>query len=164
MLFVINRKLQRFLSQSLAVLCGLPSIPIINGDTAAVSGPGSRGGEGRMAIIRRFEEREGFNLICMSPLAAGVGLTIAGANHVIHVERHWNPAREAQATDRVHRIGARKDVHVWLPLAAHPKRRSFDDNLAALLRRKTDLRDAVMVEGDLRQEDFDMDAMFGADA
>ena len=99
-IFAINKGLQRFLSYALGRLYGL-SISIVNGDTRSVSTHSGRGAASRMELIRRFEAQEGFSIICMSPLAAGVGLTVVGANNVIHLERHWNPAKEAQATDRV---------------------------------------------------------------
>lgn len=41
-----------------------------------------------MQIIERFEAQPGFEIIVMSPLAAGVGLTVVGANNVVHLERH----------------------------------------------------------------------------
>ena len=46
-------------------------------------------------------------------LAAGHGINLTAANHVIHADRWWNPAIEAQATDRVHRIGQDKSVFVY---------------------------------------------------
>ena len=82
----------------------------------------------------------------MSPLAAGVGLTVTGANHVIHFSRHWNPSKEDQATDRAYRIGQTKPVYVYYLIARHPDERvsSFDDNLARLLFAKRGMRGAVL--------------------
>lgn len=114
---------------------------IINGDTAATS---NRQGSSRRQQIAEFEAVPGFNVIIMSPVAAGVGLTVVGANHVIHLERHWNPAKEAQATDRVYRIGQTRDVHVYLPAAVHPEFATFDVLLDRVLGSKTRLKDAVM--------------------
>jgi SNF2 family DNA or RNA helicase len=48
----------------------------------------------------------------LSLKAGGTGLNLTAANHVIHVDRWWNPAVEDQATDRAFRIGQRKDVQV----------------------------------------------------
>lgn len=79
----------------------------------------------------------------MSPVAAVVGFTVVGANNVIHLECHWNPAKEAQATDRVYRIGHTRDVNVYL----HPGQRSFDLQLNKLLGNKADLSDAVVAAG-----------------
>lgn len=82
-----------------------------------------------------------FDVMLLSPKAAGVGLTLTAANHVIHLSRWWNPAVEDQCTDRVYRIGQRRDVHVHLPIAVHPSYgdRSFDLNLHRLLERKRTL-------------------------
>ncbi|RPF29022.1 helicase-like protein [Georgenia muralis] len=140
-IFVVNKKVQQHLALWLHQRYGLP-VRVVNGDTAAVS---KGGGETRRRIIQDFEAEPGFNLIIMSPLAVGVGLTIVGANHAIHLERHWNPAKEAQATDRIYRIGQTRPVHVYLPIALHPHHDSFDLNLDRLLRQKTTLKDAVVV-------------------
>ena len=139
--FVINKKFQVRLTTWLRERYGLV-VDIVNGETKAISSTGS---ETRKGMIRKFEAKEGFNVIIMSPLAVGTGLTVVGANHAIHLERHWNPAKEAQATDRIYRIGQNKPVHVYLPLARHPDRTSFDENLNQLLRGKTTLKDALMV-------------------
>src|SRR5690606_1157161 len=48
----------------------------------------------------------------LSLKAGGTGLTLTAANHVIHVDRWWNPAVEDQATDRAFRIGQTRNVQV----------------------------------------------------
>jgi SNF2 family DNA or RNA helicase len=61
------------------------------------------------------EEFQGLNepaVFLLSLKAGGTGLNLTAANHVIHVDRWWNPAVEDQATDRAFRIGQRKDVQV----------------------------------------------------
>lgn len=113
-LFLVTKQMQRLLKFWLDQIYGL-NIHIINGDTAAVQG--KKEILTRKGMIEDFEAVQGFNIIIMSPVAAGVGLTVVGANHVIHVERHWNPAKEAQATDRVYRIGQTRDVYVHLPVS-----------------------------------------------
>ncbi len=118
------------------------SVETINGDTKAVAM--KKDSETRKAIIDRFQQQDGFGVIVMSPVAAGVGLTVVGANNVIHLERHWNPAKEAQATDRVYRIGQKREVNVYMPMALHPGLRSFDLQLNSLLANKVDLSDAVV--------------------
>lgn len=141
-IFVINKKLQAFLSLALAKIYSLPPISVINGDAKAVAKRATS--PTRQSMIRAFEDRDGFNVIIMSPIAAGVGLTVVGANNVIHLERHWNPAKEAQATDRVYRIGQNRKVNVFIPLIHHPEYQSFDVNLHQLLSRKGRLKDAVV--------------------
>ncbi|TGU92120.1 DEAD/DEAH box helicase, partial [Mesorhizobium sp. M00.F.Ca.ET.186.01.1.1] len=52
-------------------------------------------------------------IFILSLRAGGTGLNLTEANHVIHVDRWWNPAVENQATDRAHRIGQRRNVQVY---------------------------------------------------
>ena len=142
-IFVINRNLQALLKAALGKIFER-QISIINGETKAIAS--KRSEQTRKSLIAEFEREAGFNMIIMSPLAAGTGLTIVGANNVIHLERHWNPAKEAQATDRVYRIGQRKNVNVYVPVLHHPASGviSFDLNLDRLLSIKTALKDAVV--------------------
>lgn len=67
-------------------------------------------------------------LLCFA-IAAGTGLNVTGANHVIHYSRHWNPAKEGQATDRAYRIGQTKDVYVYYPMAVSPNFQALDITL-----------------------------------
>lgn len=113
---------------------------IINGDTPSISQKRNNPDKkSRQASIDEFQSIEDFNAIIMSPIAAGMGLNVTGANHVIHYSRHWNPAKENQATDRAYRIGQTKDVYVYYPMAISPKFRTFDEHLDELLHRKTSL-------------------------
>jgi hypothetical protein len=96
----------------------------------------------RQQKLDKFGSKPGFNVIILSPFVAGIGLTITEANHVIHYGRWWNPAIEAQATDRVYRMGQTKDVCVYLPILKDREARissSFDERLHALLERKSRL-------------------------
>lgn len=127
-------------------------VDIVNGDTKAVSS--REGDETRKVIIDSFQTSDGFGALVMSPIAAGVGLTIVGANNVVHLERHWNPAKEAQATDRVYRIGQTRTVNVYLPMALHPVGSSFDEQLDLLLSKKLDLSEAVVAVADISAEEL----------
>ena len=60
-------------------------------------------------------------VLILSPDVAGIGLTLVEANHVFHYGRSWNPAKEAQATDRAFRIGQERDVHVYRSSLPIPK-------------------------------------------
>ncbi|GGZ99554.1 ATP-dependent helicase [Ignatzschineria ureiclastica] len=150
-IFCITKSYQLFLKQWLEAISGL-NIAIINGDTKAVSSGANT--ETRKSLIKAFEAVNGFNIIIMSPVAAGTGLTVVGANHVIHLERHWNPAKEAQATDRVYRIGQEKPVSVYLPTLTHPDKISFDEHLDGLLQRKMLIKDAVVVPEVVTETEF----------
>lgn len=59
--------------------------------------------EDRQALVDRFSEHDGFGFLALNPKAAGVGLNITAANHVIHYNPEWNPAVEDQASARAHR-------------------------------------------------------------
>ena len=141
-IFCINKQLQQFLSLALGRLYSLGVLPVINGDTKTVDKRNAE--KTRKGMIASFEAKQGFNIIVMSPIAAGVGLTVVGANHAVHLERHWNPAKEAQASDRIYRIGQKKDAHIYIPILHHPESDSFDVNLHKLLSKKTLLKDAVV--------------------
>ncbi|HVK24596.1 MAG TPA: DEAD/DEAH box helicase, partial [Actinokineospora sp.] len=66
----------------------------------------------RDAMVERFQAGDGPSIFLLSLKAGGTGLTLTAANHVIHLDRWWNPAVEDQATDRAFRIGQRRDVQV----------------------------------------------------
>ena len=65
----------------------------------------------RDALVARFQAGDAAAppLFVLSLKAGGTGLTLTAANHVVHVDRWWNPAVEDQATDRAFRIGQRRD-------------------------------------------------------
>jgi hypothetical protein len=66
----------------------------------------------RDAMVERFQTGRGPGVLLLSLKAGGTGLNLTAANHVVHVDRWWNPATEAQATDRAFRIGQGRDVQV----------------------------------------------------
>lgn len=112
---------------------------VINGDS-----------QGRQAYIDKFSATEGFDVIILSTLAAGAGLNVTAANHVFHFTRAWNPAKEAQATDRAYRIGATKDVFVYCPTVVVPDFKTFEVRLDELLKRKAALAGATLDDGGLQ--------------
>ncbi|MGJ4896682.1 MULTISPECIES: DEAD/DEAH box helicase [unclassified Bradyrhizobium] len=134
LVFIEDIAMQEVVSKGAARLFDLERRPaIINGGTP---------GEKRLAIVDAFElSRDGFGLLVLSPKAAGVGLNIVSANHVIHLSRWWNPAVEDQCNDRVYRIGQTKAVTIHLPMAVHPDfpGGSFDEALDRLIEKKRQL-------------------------
>jgi SNF2 family DNA or RNA helicase len=66
----------------------------------------------RQDLIERFNSSEGSGVLICNPVVAGAGLNITGANHVIHYNLEWNPAKEDQATFRVYRNGQTKHTFV----------------------------------------------------
>lgn len=133
LVFVEHRRMQHRFVELARARFGLPRVDLINGDT-----PISQ----RQAIVNRFQRHldgEGqFDLLVLGPKAAGTGLTLTAATHVIHLSRWWNPAVEEQCNDRVHRIGQTRPVTIHVPMAIHPGYRegSFDCLLHGLMHRK----------------------------
>lgn len=151
-IFADRRETQRMLQLVVLDKFGL-SPSIVNGDTPTTKKTEGKARLSRQQTIDRYQEKPGFNVIVMSPLAAGVGLNVTEANHVIHFTRHWNPAKEEQATDRAYRIGQQKDVHVYYPMAIFPdemqdefgkRQMSFDEVLDLLLDRKKSLATSTL--------------------
>jgi SNF2 family DNA or RNA helicase len=66
----------------------------------------------RDEMVARFQSDTGPPIFLLSLKAGGTGLNLTAANHVIHVDRWWNPAVENQATDRAFRIGQKRNVQV----------------------------------------------------
>jgi SNF2 family DNA or RNA helicase len=97
----------------------------------------------RQELVDRFNRREAKVALC-SLRAAGQGITLTAANHVIHADRWWNPAVEDQATDRVHRIGQDKTVYVYHFLTQG----TLEETIDALLEQKRDLADRVVAAAD----------------
>ncbi|WP_435768963.1 DEAD/DEAH box helicase, partial [Nocardioides sp. SYSU DS0651] len=97
----------------------------------------------REAMVRRFQAGE-VPVFLLSLKAGGTGLNLTRADHVIHVDRWWNPAVEEQATDRAYRIGQDKPVQVHRMVT----RGTIEERVAQLLDRKRQLADAVLARGD----------------
>ncbi|MFB7590171.1 SNF2-related protein [Streptomyces sp. NPDC056169] len=96
----------------------------------------------REAMVARFQDGE-VPVFLLSLKAAGTGLNLTRAEHVVHYDRWWNPAVEAQATDRAYRIGQDRPVQVHRLIAEG----TVEDRIAAMLDRKRELADAVLGTG-----------------
>jgi SNF2 family DNA or RNA helicase len=94
----------------------------------------------RGRLIRRFNSGQHEPVLLASLLAGGVGIDLTGASVVIHYDRWWNPARENQATDRVHRIGQRRFVQVFKLVT----RDTVEERIDRIIRSKLDLMDQVV--------------------
>ncbi|MDE0019288.1 MAG: SNF2-related protein, partial [Candidatus Poribacteria bacterium] len=143
-LFAERRKTQHLLAHVVREQFDLKDVCIVNGDTPGSTQRVNSMKMSRQQSVDRFQNASGFNTIIMSPLSAGVGLNITEANHVIHYSRWWNPAKEDQASDRVYRIGQKRPVHIYLPMATHPQFQTFDVILHELLERKRQLSQGTL--------------------
>ena len=157
LVFIEHIKMQHRFVELVKREFGLSRVDLINGST-----PIPR----RQEIVNRFQQHlkrdEGFDLLVLGPKAAGTGLTLTAATHVIHLSRWWNPAVEEQCNDRVHRIGQTKSVTVHVPMAIHPgyQHNSFDCLLHSLMTRKRRLASsALWPMGDTQEDASRLQAM-----
>ncbi|WP_405583358.1 SNF2-related protein [Streptomyces sp. NBC_01190] len=104
---------------------------------------------GGTAVKRREEMVDAFQsgerrVFLLSLKAAGTGLNLTRAGHVIHYDRWWNPAVEDQATDRAYRIGQTQPVQVHKLIAEG----TVEEKVADMLRQKRELADSVLGAGE----------------
>ncbi len=112
----------------------------------------------RAGPIRRFQAGA-VPLFLISLKAGGVGLNLTAADTVIHYDPWWNPAVEAQATDRAHRIGQDKPVFVYKLICTG----TVEEKIQALQQRKAGLARAVLEGGTrtgFRFDQNDIEALF----
>jgi hypothetical protein len=98
----------------------------------------------RDEMVRRFQAPGGPSLFLLSLKAGGTGLTLTAANHVLHLDRWWNPAVEDQATDRAFRIGQKRTVQVRKFVCAG----TLEERIDQLIARKRELADLVVADGE----------------
>jgi non-specific serine/threonine protein kinase len=100
----------------------------------------------RDALVTRFQEGgpAAPPLFVLSLKAGGTGLTLTAANHVVHVDRWWNPAVEDQATDRAFRIGQRRSVQVRKFVCAG----TVEEKIATMIRDKRGLAAKIVGSGE----------------
>lgn len=97
----------------------------------------------RERMVDRFQSGE-TPILVLSLKAAGTGLNLTRAGHVIHFDRWWNPAVEEQATDRAYRIGQTQPVQVHRLITEG----TVEDRIAEMLEAKRALADAILGSGE----------------
>ncbi|TDQ46327.1 DEAD/DEAH box helicase [Actinorugispora endophytica] len=97
----------------------------------------------REEMVRAFQDGR-CPVFLLSLKAAGTGLNLTRADHVVHYDRWWNPAVEEQATDRAYRIGQTRPVQVHRMIAEG----TVEDRVADMLAAKRELADAVLGSGE----------------
>ena len=103
----------------------------------------------RFPRILEFQAFSGFATLVCNTRAAGEGLNIVAANHIIHFDRQWNPAKEAQATARSHRIGQHNTVFVHKLVYQGTIEEVIDDRLML----KAHLAEATLTPAVLEEDD-----------
>ncbi|RRR69629.1 DEAD/DEAH box helicase, partial [Streptomyces sp. RP5T] len=97
----------------------------------------------RERMVDRFQSGA-IPVLVLSLKAAGTGLNLTRAGHVIHFDRWWNPAVEEQATDRAYRIGQTQPVQVHRLITEG----TVEDRIAEMLEAKRALADAILGSGE----------------
>lgn len=92
--------------------------------------------------MERFQSGD-VPVLILSLKAAGTGLNLTRADHVVHFDRWWNPAVEDQATDRAYRIGQHRPVVVHRFVTAG----TIEERIAGMLDSKRALADSVLLRG-----------------
>ncbi len=89
----------------------------------------------RLDIVKDFNDNPNIPVFLVSLKAGGTGLNLVGADTVIHYDMWWNPAVEAQATDRVHRIGQKNSVSSYKLITLN----TIEEKIVEMQRRKKGL-------------------------
>ncbi|MER7841695.1 DEAD/DEAH box helicase [Streptomyces sp. NPDC096040] len=97
----------------------------------------------RERMVDRFQSGA-TPVLVLSLKAAGTGLNLTRAGHVVHFDRWWNPAVEEQATDRAYRIGQTQPVQVHRLVTEG----TVEDRIAEMLEAKRALADAILGSGE----------------
>jgi SNF2 family DNA or RNA helicase len=98
----------------------------------------------RDELVERFQNDDEPMLFLLSLKAAGTGLNLTAANHVVHFDRWWNPAVEDQATDRAFRIGQSRNVQVRKFICTG----TLEEKIDAMIERKKTLASTVVGSGE----------------
>ena len=105
----------------------------------------------RNEMVRKFQEDPEVKVLILSLKAAGTGLNLTAASQVIHYDLWWNPAIEAQATDRAFRIGQTKNVQVHRFIT----KGTFEEKIDALLEAKKAVAQMTVNAGETWLADMD---------
>jgi uncharacterized Zn finger protein/ERCC4-related helicase len=98
----------------------------------------------RQAMVDRFQNNRADKIFLLSLKAAGTGLNLTAASHVIHYDLWWNPAVENQATDRAYRIGQKKNVMVHRIITKN----TFEERIDEMIQKKKHLADMTVATGE----------------
>ena len=98
----------------------------------------------RDEMVEDFQTNQATKVLILSLKAGGTGLNLTAANNVIHYDLWWNPAVEAQATDRAYRIGQHKNVMVHRFITE----KTFEEKIDKLLQSKKDLANLTVTSGE----------------
>jgi SNF2 family DNA or RNA helicase len=134
LVFTQYRAMGDLLAGHLTATLGAGTVPFLHGGLSA---------DRRADLVRAFQEDDDAPpVLVLSLRAAGFGLNLTRAAHVMHFDRWWNPAVEDQATDRAHRIGQRRSLTVYTLVSAG----TIEDHIERMHAGKRGL--AAVISGD----------------
>ncbi|BDD11900.1 helicase (plasmid) [Fulvitalea axinellae] len=109
----------------------------------------------RDEMVERFQNDPMRKVFVLSIKAGGTGLNLTAASHVIHYDLWWNPAVEAQATDRAYRIGQKNNVLVHRLICEG----TFEEKIDEMIKSKKELADMAVTQGEKWIGDLDTDSL-----
>ncbi|MBK8705271.1 MAG: SWF/SNF helicase family protein [Saprospiraceae bacterium] len=98
----------------------------------------------RDSMVEDFQTKRSQRLLLLSLKAGGTGLNLTAASQVIHYDLWWNPAVEAQATDRAFRIGQQRNVQVHRFITSS----TFEERIDAMIQSKKELANLTVASGE----------------
>lgn len=134
LIFTQYKEMGELLAQFIQQAFGTPPL-FLHGGTSR---------EERDQMVEQFQKNRSDHTFILSLKAGGTGLNLTQANHVIHYDLWWNPAVEAQATDRAFRIGQTKNVLVYRLI----NQGTMEEKIDAMIRNKKELADLSVKTGE----------------
>jgi hypothetical protein len=104
---------------------------------------GATGVDRRQRYMERFNNDTKIFCFILSTRSGGIGINLTGADTVIFYDSDWNPAMDAQAQDRAHRIGQTREVHIYRLITQH----TIEENILMKAKQKKNLDIMVMDQG-----------------
>jgi len=111
---------------------------------------GSTKTEDRGKLMHRFNVDTSIDCFILSTRSGGLGMNLTGADTVIFYDNDWNPAMDLQAQDRCHRIGQKKEVHIYKLCSEN----TIEENILKKAEQKLQVMDAVMGEDEFNLKQF----------
>ncbi|MGN0889485.1 MAG: DEAD/DEAH box helicase [Kiritimatiellia bacterium] len=133
LVFTQYREMTGPLADYLATVFGREGLVLHGGTPVATRGK----------LVKAFQDPYGPPFFVLSVKAAGTGLTLTAANHVVHFDRWWNPAVENQASDRAYRIGQRRNVLIHKFVTPG----TLEERIDAMIKEKQALADSLFSDG-----------------
>lgn len=134
LIFTQFREMGELLAPMIGEAHGL-AVPFLHGGVSRAN---------RDKMVADFQQQRSSRVLLVSLKAGGTGLNLTAASQVIHFDLWWNPAVEAQATDRAFRIGQKRNVQVHRFITSN----TFEERINAMIQAKRELADLTVTSGE----------------